>query len=65
MLRVQKAFVLARMGKIAEAEAALAEARDMRPDLSVALLGRMLSGYYEEGKSEYLDEMRKIGLPEA
>ena len=37
----------------------------MRPDLSVALLGRMLSGYYEEGKSEYLDEMRKIGLPEA
>jgi adenylate cyclase len=63
--RAQKAFVLARMGRIAEAEAALAEARDMRPDLSVALIGRMLSGFHEEGKSEYLDEMRKIGLPEA
>ena len=62
--RAQKAFVLARMGKIVEAKAALVEARDMRPDLSVALLGRMLSGFYAEGKSEYLDEMRKIGLPE-
>ena len=62
--RAQKAFIFARMGKIAEAEAALAEARDMRPDLSVALIGRMLSGYYEEDKIEYLDALRKVGLPE-
>jgi len=63
--RAQKAFVLARMGRTAEAEAALAEARDMRPDLSVALIGRMLSGYYEEGKIDYIDTLCKAGLPEA
>jgi len=30
-----------------------------RPDLSVALAGRMLPGYYEEGKTEYLNDLRK------
>jgi adenylate cyclase len=60
----QKAFVLSRMGRIAEAKAALATARDMRSGLSVALFERMLSGYYEEGKIEYLNDLRKIGLSE-
>ncbi len=62
--RLGKMFALFRMGKMAEAEAALAEARVMRPDLSVALVGRMLAGFYEEGKAEYLDDLRKVGLPE-
>jgi len=61
---LQKAFVLLLMGNLPESKAALAIAREMHPNLSVALVRKMLMGFNEQGLTEYTDTLQQAGLPE-
>jgi adenylate cyclase len=61
---LQKAFVLLLMGNLPESKAALAIACEMNPNLSVALVRKMLMGFNEQGLTEYTDTLQQAGLPE-
>jgi len=61
---LQKAFVLLLMRNLPESKAALAIARERHPNLSVALVRKMLMGFNEQGLTEYTDTLQQAGLPE-
>lgn len=58
------AFMFASLDRMEEAKAAIADALKKRPDLTVATIDRFLPGYNSEGKSDYLDALRKAGVPD-
>ena len=54
-----------RIGKLAEAEPVFLKAREVHPDLIVTVVQIMLMRFNEEGLTDYIDTLRKAGLPEA
>jgi len=52
------------MRNLPESKAALAIARERHPNLSVALVRKMLMGFNEQGLTEYTDTLQQAGLPE-
>ncbi len=58
------AAALAHLGQMDEARAAVTEALEAKPDLSLAYLAKTLPTKEPDGLDPYLDGLRKAGLPE-
>ena len=57
------AAALAHLGQMDEARAAVTEALEAKPDLSLAYLAKTLPTKEPSGLDPYLDGLRKAGLP--
>jgi len=58
------AAALAHLGQMDEARAAVTDALEAKPDLSLAYLAKTLPTKEPDGLDPYLDGLRKAGLPE-